>query len=528
MEQKLEMRYSFKDFGGPIHERFTLLSERELYVVDIDDLFATYLAAFPEGTNPIFRERNEHDCSCCKQFIRNLGKVIAIIDDRIETVWDVPDLPYPYNVVAEALDRTVRQAPIISVYRTKERQYGTDHNFDTQTNQRWDHFHARISDNHFHRDPATIRGRLNENAQMLTRACTELQPSAVETVIDLIESNNLYRGEEHLAAIKQFQNLQRSFLASPDRNLFAWANLNSPGVRFRNTVIGTLVTDISSGTDLEAAVRMFESKVAPQNYKRPTALITPKMIDQALAKITELGLDDALNRRFAKLSDVSVNDVLFVDRSARPHMKGGLHEALMQEAKKPTVKITNPTKMSGQAFLDLLSSTTSIQLLLENRHLSNFVSLTTGDGPGLFKWNNPFGWSYDGDVTDSIKERVKKAGGNITAPIRFSLSWFNYDDLDIHVIEPSGQHIYYGSKRGHYGVLDVDMNAGAGTTPRAGRERGVSASCRRELPGLRQQLLPPRERQHRLRDRVRVPWGHPALQLPAGGAQPWRHRSPDP
>lgn len=29
-----------------------------------DDLWDTYLASFPEGSNPIFRERTHHDCNC--------------------------------------------------------------------------------------------------------------------------------------------------------------------------------------------------------------------------------------------------------------------------------------------------------------------------------------------------------------------------------------------------------------------------------------------------------------------------------
>jgi hypothetical protein len=80
----------------------------------------------------------------------------------------------------------------------------------------------------------------------------------------------------------------------------------------------------------------------------------------------------------------------------------------------------------------------------------------------LFRWDNDFAWSYNGNVADSlIKERVKKAGGNVNAQLRVSLSWFNYDDLDIHV-HANGDHIYHGHRRGcGGGRLDVDMNVSA-------------------------------------------------------------------
>jgi hypothetical protein len=90
----------------------------------------------------------------------------------------------------------------------------------------------------------------------------------------------------------------------------------------------------------------------------------------------------------------------------------------------------------------------------------------------LFRWKNDFAWSYGGNVADSIKERVKKAGGKVDGVLRISLSWFNYDDLDIHIYEPQGRgvralhdHIYFSNKRGWTGgTLDVDMNAGGGST----------------------------------------------------------------
>jgi subtilisin-like proprotein convertase family protein len=106
-----------------------------------------------------------------------------------------------------------------------------------------------------------------------------------------------------------------------------------------------------------------------------------------------------------------------------------------------------------------------MELLVEGSMQNNFVSLTAPayeDSGRLFKWNNDFAWSYNGNITDSIKEKVKAAGGNVTnAKLRVSLAWFNFDDLDIHITEPGGNRIYFGNRSGK---LDVDMNAGRGTT----------------------------------------------------------------
>jgi hypothetical protein len=224
---------------------------------------------------------------------------------------------------------------------------------------------------------------------------------------------------------------------------------------------------LSAGVDIEAAVRSFESKVAPANYKRTTALITKGMVDAAMKTIAELGLEPDLDRRHARFSDVSVNSVLFVDNSVRGKMRdGGLKSLLMSEVKPSKFDPKKAEEISVESFMaEVLPKTTSLQLYLEGAHLGNFVSLTapvhSATTGNLFRWSNDFAWSYDGNVTDSIKERVKRAGGQVEGvALRASLSWFNTDDLDLHVIEPDGGHIFYGAKqsRNGNGALDVDMN----------------------------------------------------------------------
>lgn len=462
----------FHAFATRVHERFNRMSEGELFVVDVpgDTLWAEYLAAFPEGTNPVYITNTEHDCSCCRNFIKNIGNVLAISDSgERRTVWgNWEDFPAPYDTVGYKLDKLVRNAPIVSVFRPTEPRYGAEQSRMLKadgTVHVWKHFHAKIFSRHLVKDPATMRGALNTTAQVFERGLKELKSEALAQVMDLINSNALYRGEEHKGAVQEFVNAQNAYnkhLAPHDRADFVWAFMGNRAARFRNTVIGTLVIDLSNGVDLETAVRSFESKVAPTNYKRPTALITPRMVESAMATIKELDLEPALERRFAKLSDVSVNDVLWVDNETASVMKGGVRDVLMAAAQVPTTVAGEVKEISVGQFLSLvMPKATSISMLVKNAHLGNFVSLTApvhAHDAQLFKWGNNFGWSYDGNITDSIRERVKNAGGNVDAKLRFSLAWDNTDDLDLHVHTPNGARIYFGYRKAQGGHLDVDAN----------------------------------------------------------------------
>src|SRR5262245_60510944 len=99
------MADTFQVFSKAVARRYAAMAQRELFVVGVEDIYVMYLAAFPEGSNPILRERTEHDCNACKQFIRRLGALVAFDDSGNRmTVWDdFSSLPEPYGTVASAL-----------------------------------------------------------------------------------------------------------------------------------------------------------------------------------------------------------------------------------------------------------------------------------------------------------------------------------------------------------------------------------------------------------------------------------------
>ena len=472
-----------------------LVKTSTAFVVDVagDTLYEQYLAAFPPGTNTLYKKNTEHDCSCCKHFIRRAGLVVAVDDgdQSLRTIWDkaAEKAPEHYREIAVRLRDIVRAGNVCDLYRVgdKELSFGAERSraFEKDTGRAltWDHFYTgEIPRNLRVAAPDQVRGDYRTTVQVFERGLIELKPDAIETVLSLIDANGLYRGEEHKPAVVGFMKAQREYLSKDgvQRRVFAWANAGNPAARFRNTVIGTLVQDLSEGQDIEHAVSAFETKVAPQNYKRTTALITPGMVKKAMETIEALGLEPALERRFAVIGDVSVNDVKWVDGAVKPLMKGGLGDVLMQHAE--SSKSVKPDELHAEDIgLDdfvakVLPETSGLELLFKGEHVGNLMSLTAPCHPEpkqLFRWNNDFAWSYGGNVADSIRERVKKAGGRVEGAIlRVSLSWYNYDDLDLHIHEPKGrgvhglqEHIYFGNRRGWTGgELDVDMNAGGAHT----------------------------------------------------------------
>jgi hypothetical protein len=103
-----------------------------------------------------------------------------------------------------------------------------------------------------------------------------------------------------------------------------------------------------------------------------------------------------------------------------------------------------------------------MEVLVENKHQSNFMNILAPVNPSsnIMQWDNNFTWSYNGNVTDSMKELVKSFGGKVEGNMRFSIMWNesndNPDDLDAHCHTPSGE-VYFGNSQVGNMHLDVDI-----------------------------------------------------------------------
>lgn len=475
----------FKNFKNQFQRHFGELvnSADRLFEVDVDkdELWNTYLSSFPEGTNPIYRERTVHDCSCCRQFIRMIGGMVAIKDNQVHTIWDFRTGETTYQPVVDALDALVKSKAVSGVYLSSVAKIGTDQNVEvlpTGGTIRWEHLYAELPARHVYRGSESIGDKQNDyrtTKAVFKRGLEEITDEAIADVLALIADNNLYRGAEWKPALDKFAGYKRRYSALPDaeKDNFCWVESINAGpsvAKIRNHSIGTLLVDLSNGEDIDQAVRKFEAMVAPGNYKRPQAVFTPKMLDEAKAKITELGFIDSLPRRYATLDDITLPNILFANRDAAKRITGNdVFDTMRNEAQAPRRNAAKMEEIPIEKFIaEILPTATELEVCLEAKHTKNMVSLIAPVNEGsksMFKWANPFSWAYTGNMTDSLlKERVKAAGGKVDGVLRFSIQWndtgdYSGNDLDAHCIEPGGNHIYFGDEMNICtgGNLDVDI-----------------------------------------------------------------------
>lgn len=484
----------FKEFRTLLQQHFNeMVNDRNpLFITDADEdkLYDLYLDSFPAGTNPIFRKRREYDCSCCRRFVKNIGKLVAFDKDHnIVTIWDFDTKSAKYQPVVDALASYVKSCTIVNPYFVNRNMisdggcFGTMMNYEYDADHKavrtWDHFAVEIPNRFICRpdDVATKMAQWRDSSNVFKRSLEELTMDAVDTVLELIAQNSLYRGKEFEAVVKAFQMHKTFYDKLSDEKKLAYVWLAPCGttvdrLRIRNTAIGTLLVNLSEGMDVDAAVTAFEKVVAPANYKRPKAIFTKKMLEDAQKTVTELGYMNSLGRRFATLDDITANNILFCNRDAAPRVMGATNpfEAMAKSLSTDPKKFGRAEEIGIEKFVkDVLPTATGLELLMENRFSKNMMSLIAPqdkDAPSMFKWANGFSWAYTGNVTDSdIRENVKAAGGKVDGVLRFSIQWndvpgeWDENDEDAHCILPDGFEIYYSDKHDWStgGNLDVDI-----------------------------------------------------------------------
>jgi len=437
-------------------------------------LWGAYLSSFESE-----EDQATHACKTCRSFIRQAGGLMVVTDSmKVMTLWDsVVDDPI-YGPSARAMRDLVLKSKPNGLFYYEAPRVGTERNLASDNKTVWTHLHVDVPHSLVKPEKwanSTSAKWMAEVGQM-QRALTEIPEEVVHRVIEWIKSDSIYRGQEHLHRLEKFLADLGNYNSFADgllqKELFPYVHTQSAGVR--NSAIGSLLQNLSEGMDDQTAVAKYESVMAPANYQRSKSLVTPRMIEAAKSQLSDLGLLGALRRRQLTADDIPVTNSLFVYRP-RPEERDVFSELTAEANSAAGPKGAEgwpgdaPEISIGDFLSDVLPKSEKVEVFVTRAHASNFVTLTgpeSAEEKPLFKWGSSYGWSYTGGVADSIKDRVKEAGGNVDGWMRISLAWFNHDDLDLHLVQktPCHDHVYFQtpSSASLSARLDVDMNRSFG------------------------------------------------------------------
>lgn len=444
-----------------------IAENKQLYITNAGDLYNVFLANIPQHA------KQHYTCNACQHFIYRFGGLVTINEDgKMESaMWCPEEVPTFFAKAVTALQKTVMGAQITSTFVPESKKLGY-----SKTGE-WTHLHVEVpkrmvNSSRLHTAHQVMAEKREEFA-MVHRALQDFTLETVAQALELINADVLYRGNKAKANVEWFKALieQRNSVRTVQqkRNIVWLALAVAPAgfTHIRSNAAGTLLKNIAEGLSVTEIAEKFRQVMDPNTHMRSQTGPSAAAIYEAERTMDKLGegVKRALHRRYAKFEEIPLlwqgkNSIEKVLAQKPAGVFGHLHAQA-----KPGASLNIPAKlMTWEKFLNTVAPTAeSIELLVDNP--AKFMALVAAADPtaeNIFQWDNSYSWYYHGGVDAELRRRLEEYGADYeNNEIRVSLMWEGLTDLDLHCINPLGEHMYYGrgSRKDSFGgYLDLDMN----------------------------------------------------------------------
>jgi hypothetical protein len=366
-----------------------------LFLTDAEDLWEIYLDNFDSP-----EERQHHNCSTCKQFIRSFGS-LAVVNEGgrvVSCLWNEDDAPENLRRSVAALSRAVRRSKIVSPFLSKDKLWGTP---ETGV---WNHLHIVPPKNilltEWIATPFQRMAEKKEDFKNVMRALSDFSPETLETALTLLRSDSLYRSEKVLGQAEWLANLHK--LRSSGKTNLIWKEIATAPAGFchpRSSMIGTLLEDIQAGGSFESVSRSFARKMHPLSYQRPQAAPTAMAIEQAERVVAQMGVASSFKRRFLRRDEV----VSFWE--AKPAVQeggSGVFGSLRAKVNQSNTTLTPPNQVMTWEKFQRTVLPTAERIEAKVPHNGSFFALVTAEdptAPPILQWDaeenrNPVSWYF--------------------------------------------------------------------------------------------------------------------------------------
>lgn len=395
-------------------------ADRALFTTDVVDLYSLFLGALPEEL------RQENECGRCRRFMERYGGLV-VVDPRGRTtplLWDPQTAPEPYRAAIAAVSEAVQGAAVTGVFLTSRTSWGTAEEGG------WTHFAvtpdpALLCRAGPHR-PAQLAADKREDYRSLSSAALEFPLPLVKRAAALLKTEQLYRSERCVgvaAWLLEVHQSRKSAKTRRARDNVTWLAVASapPGFcHVRSSMIGSLLTDLKKELPFDVIAARFEEKMDPRQYQRPSAAPREQNIDRAERLVAQLRSAGALERRFARLDEVTA---IWRPAQALERPAGGVFGHLKARPRGSAIEVdAPPVVITWTKFARVvLPTAASIDYRVEDR-LGPYMALITAaklDAPPIVQWDreerrNPFTWYFHDRASTPTMWCLKK---NTRAPV---------------------------------------------------------------------------------------------------------------
>lgn len=357
-----------------------------LFMTDAVGLWDAYLASFPDD------ERQFHNCNACRHFVERYGGLVTISEDGIPmtALWHHSPSVSEYRPAFDNLRSIVRRAKVTGVLLTKDPVLGH------AITGVWRHFSLRA--------PVACKARpgiltpfqqmaeKREDQANVMRALVEFPSAVVDQALTILKSDALYRSEKVLGQAEWLHALHVAWDAAKGdrRSNVVWRAVAAAPAGFchpRASMIGTLLEDIAAGLPFEDVSRKFRAKMAPNVYQRPQAAPSAGTIAQAEKLVAELGIARSLERRFARLDEIST---LWKPETVAAPEPGGVFGHLQQKGtESASALVVSAQKITWEKFARaVLPDAKGIEFHVP--YSGAFCALTTAvhaGAPPILQWD---------------------------------------------------------------------------------------------------------------------------------------------
>lgn len=377
-------------------------SGEPLFTTNVENLFDIYLNNLPE------EGRQHYNCHACRDFINRYGGLVTIKENGlIEPVMWQFESPEFFDDAIDAMYKAVGNSKVTGVFLTSEKRLGTP---KTGT---WTHMAVYTPHtNHpiMHRKSRNIytaeqkMAEKREDFKMLMNATRKYKRTTVESAVNLLRSNSLYRSEKVLGIAEWFLEL-KSHQGDRRFNNLVWKRVATAPAGFchiSSSVIGSLLDDIEAGMSFDAVKARFDEKMNPVKYQRPKAAPGAQNVARAEEIVAKLGIANSLKRRYARLEELQKVWEPHKDEPKPAGVFGSVFSNVKtkEDANKPKPIIGHGTTMTWEKFQrTVLPTAKKIEMKIGYGRDSYAALVTAEDpeAPPIIKWDteenrNPFSW----------------------------------------------------------------------------------------------------------------------------------------